>query len=363
MTTRKLRVVSVLVAIVLLGLLGDRARAKDKVLFDFEDEAELKSWTQTPFDLREAARQALSERLARVKGTEAPVHRKPASEPTVKLALTASHATSGKHCLELTYSGGKLPTVGTDKVVVDDWSPYKTFRADVFASRTCVVVFRVMREKSRRDEGWDGAVSRYEKVCRLEAGDNHVVELTYAKDFDGRGKIVRFEISMHAPKDGESIYVNNVAPVERTAHRHHALQLHERPLHGRGPRGCGPLLPEARSEDQGPGHGLAAIGRGGIGQAARAHLGQAGEKDGRTGRNRVPEGLPVAQDEASPRGDGRPARWAERLRSGPSRKGLRRLAQYASSGTRSGGGLCRAARHAAGLHAAPANSSSGGGPA
>ena len=41
MRTRNLRVVSVLVAIVLLGLLGDRARAKEKVLFDFEDEAEL----------------------------------------------------------------------------------------------------------------------------------------------------------------------------------------------------------------------------------------------------------------------------------------------------------------------------------
>ncbi len=204
-----------LVAAGMLLLCGRPAQAEEKVLYDFEDEGELKSWTPTNLaELREAARKALFERLAREKGAAAPHYQPPnplpAPEPAIKLELSPDHATSGKHSLKLTYAGGKLPTVGTGAISITDWSAYKTFRADVTAPRPCVVVFRVMWEKSGRGDDWEDLVGRYEKVARLEAGSNEVVDLTYSEKFVRQGKAVRFEISMYAPKEGESIFVDNI---------------------------------------------------------------------------------------------------------------------------------------------------------
>jgi hypothetical protein len=196
-------------------LFAGRITAEEKMLFDFEDEAGLRGWTPTNVgDLREDARKAVFERLAREKGAAAPWYQPPAPplapEPPVKLELAAEHATSGKHSLKLTYAGGRLPTVGTDAVPVADWSGYKTFRADVTASRTCVVVVRVMREGSRRGDDWEGMISRYEEVARLEAGRNEVVDLLHTQAFAKLWKVVRVEISMYAPKEGESIFVDGI---------------------------------------------------------------------------------------------------------------------------------------------------------
>ncbi len=211
------RLLVVLAAVLLVFPSG--LSAEEKVLMDFKEPGEVKNWSPTNLDeLREAANKAFFEKLATTKGDKLSAYRPPqhppAPEPPVKLELATEHATPGKHNLKLTYAGGKLPTVGTDKITVDDWSPYKTFQADVFASRACLVVFRVLREKSGRGDDWDGLIGRYEKVARLEPGKNEVVELTYANNkgegLGSLGKVMRFEISMYAPKDGDSIWVSNL---------------------------------------------------------------------------------------------------------------------------------------------------------
>src|SRR6516165_10278758 len=90
--------------------------APDKVIFDFEDAADLKAWSN--LELPDAKQK----------------------EPPVKIELSTENATSGKHSLKLTFAGGRWPTVTTTQVP-GDWLPYQTFEADVTASRPCVVGF------------------------------------------------------------------------------------------------------------------------------------------------------------------------------------------------------------------------------
>jgi hypothetical protein len=172
---------------------GDKAPA-DRVLFDFEDAAELKAWSN------------LEPPDAKVK------------EPPVRIEPSTDHATSGKHSLKLTYAGGNWPTITTTPIV-DDWLPYQTFEADITASRPCVVGFTALQEKSQRGEGWDALVSRWTKTAFLQKGANHVTAAIpqpnqYA--VSGKfGKVVRFEIFMYSPHDGESIYVDNIRLVTK----------------------------------------------------------------------------------------------------------------------------------------------------
>ena len=92
--------------------------------------------------------------------------------------------------------------------------PYATFRADVTASRHCLVGFTVLQEKSQRGGGWDPVVSRWTKTEFLKPGKNTVTgpihdSNNYAINVKN-GKVVRFEIFLYAPHEGESIYVDNI---------------------------------------------------------------------------------------------------------------------------------------------------------
>jgi hypothetical protein len=162
---------------------------KEKVLFDFEDADDLKSWSN--LELPDA----------RLK------------EPPVKLRLTDEHATSGKRSLKLTFAGGSWPTVTTTQVL-DDWLPFQTFRADVTVERPCVVGFTALQEKSMRGGGWDATVSRWTKTAFLRKGDNHVAATVPGlNDYSINakwGKVVRFEVFLYRPHDGESVFVDNV---------------------------------------------------------------------------------------------------------------------------------------------------------
>lgn len=166
----------------------------DKVLFDFEDPADLKAWSN------------LDAPDAKVK------------EPPVKIELATEHATAGKHSLKLTFAGGNWPTITTTQVL-DDWLPYQTFTADITVSRPCVVGFTALQEKSQRGEGWDALVSRWTKTAFLQPGTNNVTASVpqpnqYA--ISGKwGKVVRFEIFMYKPKGVESIYVDNICLATR----------------------------------------------------------------------------------------------------------------------------------------------------
>src|SRR5438552_18264731 len=113
------------------GAAAAQAFADEKLLFDFEDEAELKAWSNLVLP------------DARVK------------EPPAKIELSTEHATSGGHSLKITFAGGRWPTITTTRVPTD-WLPYQSFKADVTVSRPCVVGFTVLQEKSRRGGDWDG---------------------------------------------------------------------------------------------------------------------------------------------------------------------------------------------------------------
>ena len=123
------------------------AQAQQKTLYDFETADDVKAWSNLVLPK--------------------------AKEPPVKIELSTEHATSGKHSLKLTFAGGAWPTVTTTQVS-DDWLSYKTFEADVYASRECLVGFTVMQEKSERGSGWEAMISRWTKTALLQPGKNLV---------------------------------------------------------------------------------------------------------------------------------------------------------------------------------------------
>jgi hypothetical protein len=162
---------------------------KEVVLYDFEDPADLKAWSNL----------------------ELPDPRQ--KEPAARIELSTENATRGKHSLKITFAGGHWPTITTTQVL-DDWMPYWTFQADVTASRYCLVGFTALQEKSQRGGGWDPVVSRWTKTEFLKPGKNTVTGSIHDSNNYSintkQGKVVRFEIFMYNPHDGESIYVDNI---------------------------------------------------------------------------------------------------------------------------------------------------------
>jgi hypothetical protein len=159
----------------------------ERVLYDFEEASDLEAWSNLE--------------LPNV------------TEPPIKIERSGEHATSGKHSLKLTFAGGHWPTITTTRVH-DDWLPYQTFHADVTVSRPCLVGFTVMQEKSRRGGDWDPLVSRWTKTSFLRPGMNHIAApVPGPNDYAIHakwGKVVRFEIFLYQPHDGETIFVDNI---------------------------------------------------------------------------------------------------------------------------------------------------------
>src|SRR5262249_44730010 len=74
--------------------------------------------------------------------------------------------------------------------------------------------FTVMQEKSQRGGDWDPLVSRWTKTAFLRPGTNHVAAVVpgpndYAIHAKW-GKVVRFEIFLYQPLEGETIFVDDV---------------------------------------------------------------------------------------------------------------------------------------------------------
>jgi hypothetical protein len=159
------------------------------VLFDFEAAGELKAWKN------------LDRTGAKVR------------EPDIRIERSTDMASSGKHSLKLTFGGGSWPTLTTTSVPAD-WNAWHTFKADVAVSRPCVVGFTVLQEQSRPGDGYEEATSRWTRTAFLQAGKN---PLSFAlRPASGnpldpkRGKVVRLEIFMYNPHDGEAIHVDNL---------------------------------------------------------------------------------------------------------------------------------------------------------
>ena len=195
------------------------ASPQEKMVFDFEDEAEVKAWSNNDvYALREAEAKAAYD--AALKSAPDPTKVapykplvQPAKEPPVKIEWTTEGVSSGKHAMKLTFAGGRIPTIAT-KPAADDWRTYKSLQVSVTAPRTCMVVFRVMAETSKYGVGYNDGCSRWEFAARCEAGKNTLVTpLTWAwarSDAVWSG-IKSFEIYMYNPREGESIIVDGIS--------------------------------------------------------------------------------------------------------------------------------------------------------
>ncbi|MCY3019932.1 MAG: hypothetical protein NTW87_13000, partial [Planctomycetota bacterium] len=213
MATRISWIVS-LAALCALLLSAGPAVAEDKVLFDFNNEPEVKAFANIDvYALREAEAKAAIEAVA--KTTTAPAYKAPASmpsEPAVTIEQSAA-GVGGKRSLKLTFAGGRMPTISAPSPL-DDWQPYKGFAADVTASRTCVVVFRAMAQTSKYGTGYNEGVSRWEFAARLTAGRSTVVA-PRPEHADVLWRNVKtVQAYMLQPQEGEVITIDNIRLLE-----------------------------------------------------------------------------------------------------------------------------------------------------
>jgi hypothetical protein len=180
------------VVLVVLLLLPEE---RERVLYDFEDAADLASWSNLSIENPAEADQRIRK------------------EPPVKVELSAEHVSSGKSSLKLTFEGGAWPTV-TRALPNEDWMPFHRLTADVTVTRDCLVGFTVLQEESSRKEGWDPVVGRWTRTQFCRPGRNVVTEVLHRNDWQAinakLGPAVRFEIFMYNPRPGESIWVDHV---------------------------------------------------------------------------------------------------------------------------------------------------------
>jgi hypothetical protein len=181
-----LRGISALIALVPLALAAGPA-TREKMIFDFEEADAVKAWSNL----------------------ELPKSK----EPAVKIERSTGHATSGKHSLKLTFAGGDWPTITTTSIPAD-WTPYRTFRADVTVKRHCVIGFTVMQEKSERGGGWEQLISRWTRTVFLKPGLNRIAaSLPQPNEYAIHrkwGKAIRFEVFMYRPGKGELVHLDNI---------------------------------------------------------------------------------------------------------------------------------------------------------
>src|SRR4029078_2738378 len=97
--------------------------------------------------------------------------------------------------------------------IPENWLTHQTFRAEVTVSRPCLMGFTVMQEQSLRGEVWAEMVSRWTKTVLCRPGKNEVVaslrqpnEYSISARF---GKVVRVEIFLYEPREGETLFVDH----------------------------------------------------------------------------------------------------------------------------------------------------------
>lgn len=197
-------------ALLWLGLTAATAAAEDHVLFDFKEPGCDRAWSNVDiYALRQA--EAKTEAEARAKAGQ-PVATLPAAlpaEPPVRIDRSDQGAGGGRYALKLTFAGGQFPTVSA-KSPLADWRPYKSFRAEATASRTCLLVFRAMARTSRYGTSYADGCSRWEFAARLEAGRNTLVAPVppYAEQL--WKDVHTVQIYMYQPKPGEVVCVDHI---------------------------------------------------------------------------------------------------------------------------------------------------------
>src|SRR5436190_232972 len=93
----------------------------------------------------------------------------------------------------------------------------QTLAVEVTVARPCLVGFQAVQEKSKRDEGWDGLISRWSRTFFLQPGKNEL--RTSLEDPSGNGyglnpkkygNVTALEIFFYAPHAGETVSVANL---------------------------------------------------------------------------------------------------------------------------------------------------------
>jgi len=162
----------------------------DRVLFTFDKAEEAAAWTNLDFG----------------------------KEPTAKIERSPQPA------LKVTFAGGRWPSIRTSSVP-DDWTAWKTLAAEVTVSRPCLIGLHAMQEKSLRNDGWDGCISRWGRTFFLKPGKNDLRASLEDPSGNGYGlnpkkygKVTAFEIFFYAPRDGESMEIGSIRLLrEKTA--------------------------------------------------------------------------------------------------------------------------------------------------
>ena len=116
----------------------------------------------------------------------------------------------------ITFAGGRWPTIAT-AAVPEDWTSWKTFAAEITVGRNCLVGFQAVQEKSLRDQGWDGVISRWSKTLFLKPGKNDV--RMSLEDASGNGyglnpkkygQVTSLEIFFYTPHAGETMEIHGL---------------------------------------------------------------------------------------------------------------------------------------------------------
>lgn len=162
----------------------------DRVLFGFDRVEEAASWTNL----------------------------NPAKEPAATIQSTP------RGTLRVTFAGGRWPSIRT-ATVPGDWTPWKTLAAEVTVSRPCLIGFHAVQEKSLRDQGWDGLVSRWARTIFLQEGLNSIRASLedpsgngYGLNLGKYGPVTSFEIFFYAPRAGETMEIDSIRLLrEKTA--------------------------------------------------------------------------------------------------------------------------------------------------
>ena len=133
-----------------------------------------------------------------------------AKEPAATIRLSPSKS------LKVTFAGGRWPSIRT-AAVPEDWTPWKTLAAEVTVGRPCLVGFVAVQEKSARDHGWDGLISRWSRTVFLKPGKNDVRASLEDPSGNGYGinpkkygKVTSLEIFFYAPREGETMEIGPV---------------------------------------------------------------------------------------------------------------------------------------------------------
>lgn len=193
-------------------------------LYDFENDADLKDWAP----LRE---------------TERP-------EPAPRIEFAKDHATSGGRGLEVTFDGGHLPAVTTNRVPVTDpkdWQDGASLTMDLVLSEPAVVGVRVLQEKGRRFAEWSKQIPRWQMARQFGAGrhadafGSRPDEVQAAAIQPDLGKVVAIDIFVCNPAKGLKLHVDNI----RLARPASAPKIGVRHDLGIYPQPAPPPLPKA----------------------------------------------------------------------------------------------------------------------